>query len=57
MTREYTLEVVHFLAYARRNPQPTSRGPFSELYEILSTCTAVPYARTSVTPCMISVAS
>jgi hypothetical protein len=28
-----------------------------ESYEMRSTCTAVPYARTSVTPCMTSVAS
>jgi hypothetical protein len=26
-------------------------------YDMRSTCTAVPYARTSVTPCMTSVAS
>jgi len=30
---------------------------FEETYEMRSTCTAVPYASTSVTPCMTSVAS
>jgi hypothetical protein len=29
----------------------------AEAYEMRSTCTAVPYASTSVTPCMTSVAS